>query len=180
MSLPEWTESLRLEGRPRAEEAHFATRTSASNSLEEGRYVPDVVDALVEAARELGRDRLHGQVLVGEGGEDDGELGRSLRRLGLVHRDLGHEVIVVGQGQAPEFPNASVGLGRLVHGEEIARRGGPHRRQVEARGEPGRGGKVGVALQEGLDRFGIGVLADEVGDVEGEEIAVRREGLHRG
>ena len=56
------------------------------------RDVADVVDALVEAAAEFRGDGLDGNLLVGDGAEDDEQFGGRLRGVGLVHRDFRDEV----------------------------------------------------------------------------------------
>lgn len=55
--------------------------------------VADVVDSLVKAAGELGRDGLDGDALVGDGGEDDEHLGGDLGGVSFVHGNFGDEVI---------------------------------------------------------------------------------------
>ncbi len=147
--------------------------------LEEVGHVSDVVDALVEAAGELGRDGLDGHALVGEAREDHGQLRGALGALGLVHRDLGHEV-VLARGAAPQLDHAAIGLRGLADGVEVALGGGAHRGLVELGGQPGRGRQARALPHESLDDRGIGGLADEVGDVEREEVAMGREAVHGG
>jgi len=48
-------------------------------------HIADVVDALVEPAAELGRDRLGGDSLVGNRGQDHQQFDRRLRRIRLIH-----------------------------------------------------------------------------------------------
>ena len=43
--------------------------------FEEGSNIADIIDALVETARELGRQGLDGNTRIGQGGEDDDEFG---------------------------------------------------------------------------------------------------------
>ena len=61
--------------------------------LLELRQVAHVIHALVEAAGELRRDGLDGNLLIGDGRQNDEQLGRSLRRVGLVHGDFRHEMV---------------------------------------------------------------------------------------
>src|SRR5215213_3977177 len=79
--------------------------------LLELRHVAYVVHALVEAARELRRDGLRGYPLVGDGREYDEQLGRRLRRVGLVHRDFGDEVAPALDGS-----DVAVDAPRVLHG----------------------------------------------------------------
>ena len=67
-------------------------REVVAELLLELREVADVIDALVEPAGELRGDRLHRHALVRERREDEQQLGRRLRGVGLVHRDFGDEV----------------------------------------------------------------------------------------
>ena len=55
-------------------------------------HVAHVIDALVEAAAEFGRDGLDGNAFVGDGGKNDEQLDRALRAIGLVHRNFRDEV----------------------------------------------------------------------------------------
>ena len=99
----------------------------------------------------------------------------ALRRLGLVHRHFRDEVVVVGEPEAAQLSDAPVGLGGLADGDEVARArlSGSTARSSRA-GSPSRRADRRVG-QEGFQRLGLGALADEVGDVEREEIAVRGE-----
>ena len=76
--------------------------------------VAHVIDALVEAAGELGGDGLDRNPLVGDGGQDDQQFGRCLRRVGLVHRNFGDEVAA-----AAFLVHVAVDGARLLHGREI-------------------------------------------------------------
>ena len=62
--------------------------------LLELREVADVVNALVEAAGELRRDRLQTDAFVRERREDHQQLRRRLRRVGFIHRDFGDQVVL--------------------------------------------------------------------------------------
>ena len=78
------------------------------------RHVAHIVHALVEAAAELGRDGLDGDAFIGDGGQDDEQLGGTLRAVGLVHRDLGNEVAF-----ALGVYDFAVDLAGLLDGGEI-------------------------------------------------------------
>src|SRR5204863_8198903 len=84
--------------------------------LLELRHVADVIDALVEAARELRRYRLGGNPLIRNRGEDDEEFGRRLRAVGLVHRDLRDEVAL-----ALQLRDAAVDAPGVLDGLEVLR-----------------------------------------------------------
>ena len=132
--------------------------------------VADVVDALVETAGELRGDGLDRHAFVGDGGEDDEQLGRGLGAVGLVHRDLGDEAADALHGD-----DVAVDLAGFLDGEQelggraldVGARG--RERTVDA-GEGERADELRVAVDEGLDRGGVGGLGDEVGDVDGEEV----------
>ncbi len=55
-------------------------------------YVAYVVDSFVEASAKFWRDGLDGNSFIGDSGEDDEELRRRLRCVGLVHGDFRDEV----------------------------------------------------------------------------------------
>src|SRR5262249_40389791 len=59
--------------------------------------IADVIDAFIETAGEFRRDGLDGNTGVGNGGENQEQLGGSLRRIGFVHGNFGHE----GTGRLP-------------------------------------------------------------------------------
>ena len=142
--------------------------------LEEGSDIADIVDALVEAARKLGRYGLDGNARIGQGGENDDEFGGALGDGGFVHRHLGDEVVSLSQ-----LADAAIDLGRLVDGTQIPSGRGPDRGSVEARGYATGGGQIRVFRREGLDRLGSRALADLFRDIEGEEVAVRGEAVDR-
>ena len=139
--------------------------------------VADVIDALVETAGELRRDGLDRHAFVGDGREDDEQLRRGLRAVGLVHRDLGDETADALHGD-----DVAVDLAGFLDGEEelggraldVGARGGE--RTVDA-GKGDRADEFRVAVDEGLHRGGIGGLGDEVGDVDGEEVGDADEAL---
>ncbi len=142
--------------------------------------VADVVDALVEAAGELGRDGLDGNLLVGDGGEDDEQLDGRLGRVGLVHRDLGDEVAFSLPLDEETIDAASV----LDGGEElVGDRADEGLIGVEGLGDAGDADgsdELGVARDEGFHVGWVGRLADHLSDVEGEEVAGREEALDGG
>jgi len=132
-------------------------------------HVAHIVDAFVEAAGELGGDGLGGDLLVGDGGEDDEEFVGRLGQVRLVHRDLGDEG---GFGLGGE--DVAIELARLLDGVQVLGGGGADLVAREAEGAT----EVAVAGEEGLDIGGGGGLADGLGDVEGEEVAGRQEAVH--
>ncbi|MEY3911676.1 MAG: hypothetical protein RLY37_1144, partial [Verrucomicrobiota bacterium] len=132
--------------------------------------VADVVYALVETTGELRSDRLDRHTFVGDGREDDEELGRGLGAVGLVHRDLGDEAADALHGD-----DVAVDLAGFLDGQQklggraldVGARGSE--RTVDA-GEGDRTDELRVAIDEGLDRGGIGGLGDEVGDIDSKEV----------
>ena len=147
--------------------------------LLELREVADVVHALVEAAGEFRRDGLCADFFIGDGGENDEQFGRSLRRVGLVHRDFGDEVrlALFRSDVAVDFP-------RVLHSEEILR---DDALDVRARGREGR---RDARNGNGADKFRMANhecrhvirrrgFADRVGDIEGEKIGAGEEAIHR-
>ena len=143
--------------------------------------VADVVYSLVESAREFGRDGLDGDSLIGDGGEDDEHLGRDLWVVGLVHRDLGDEVISTAFGGNDVVVDGLGFLGgfeELVGGllDELA---GDFERGINAF-DVYRADEFGVLVDEGFDICGIGGLANVIGNVEGEEITGSDEAVDGG
>ena len=145
----------------------------------EGVHVAHVIHAFVEAAREFRRDRVDGHALVGEGLEDEEELCRRLRRFGLVHRHFHDEV-----ARALPFQDLAVDRAGLNARGAVALGGGA----VQGAAQHERRRKALHALvadERAVPRnevFGlrdVGLLADEVRDVDGEEVAVRQERFHR-
>src|SRR5439155_8572009 len=53
--------------------------------------IANVVDAFIEAARELWGDGLDWNAFIGNGGENEEKLRRGLRQVRLIHRDFRHE-----------------------------------------------------------------------------------------
>jgi hypothetical protein len=92
LSLPEWTLSLRLAGRPRLLDGVIDGGDVQTEFAIELGDVAHVVDALVEAATEFGGDGLHGNAFVGDGGENDEQLDWALGAIGLVHGDFRDKV----------------------------------------------------------------------------------------
>lgn len=133
--------------------------------------VADVVDSFVETSGEFRRDGLDGNSLVGDGGEDDEHLGGDLWVVGLVHGDLGDEVVGATLGGDDVVVDGFGLLGRfeeLVRGllDELAGdfEGGVNAFDVYGADE------LGVVCDEGFDVGRVGGFADVVGDVEGEEV----------
>ena len=56
--------------------------------------VAHVIHAFVEAAGEFGRDGLDGNSFIGDGRQNQQQLGRRLRRIGFVHGNFGDEAAV--------------------------------------------------------------------------------------
>ena len=77
--------------------------------------VAHVVDALVEASRELRREGLQRHLLLRELREDVLDLLRRLRDVHLVHRNLGDEVL-----RALLLRDVAVDPARLLHGRKVA------------------------------------------------------------
>ena len=92
LSLPEWTLSLRLFGQAKLLDGVGDGGDVERELAVELRHVAHVIHALVEAAAELGRDGLDGNAFVGDGGQNDEQLGGTLRAVGLVHGNFGDEV----------------------------------------------------------------------------------------
>mgnify|MGYP006080570085 FL=1 len=133
--------------------------------------VADVVDSLVKAAGELGRDGLDGDALVSDGGENDEHLGGDLGVVGLVHGDFGDEVIGAALGRDDVIVDCLgflSGLEELV-GSFFDELTGDFERGVDALNGHG-ADEFGVIGDEGFDVFGCGGFADVVCDVEGEEV----------
>ena len=132
--------------------------------------VADVIDAFVETAGELRSDGLDRHAFVGDGREDHEQFRRGLRAVGLVHRDLRDEA-----ADALHRDDMAVDLAGFLDGEEelggraldVGARG---RERTADAGEGERADELRVAVDEGLDRGGVGRLGDEVGDVDGEEV----------
>ena len=141
-------------------------------------HVADVVHTFVETTSELGRNGLDGNLFIGNRGEDDEQLRRRLRTVGFVHGHFGDEV-----GRAFGFDDVLINLARVLHGEQKL---GGDLLDVVARGrerlfdlwDDDLADEFGVAVNEGLERGGVGGFADAVGDVNGEEIRVGDKAIH--
>ena len=133
-------------------------------------HVADVVHPLVETARELRSYCLNRDSLICKRTENHRELGRTLGGLGFIHGHFRHEVISL-----PERANTAVGPCSFPDGKEIAAGRCSQRRQLG----PGRQGraveKVAMSLQECLHRIRICRLADEIRNIDCEEVTERRE-----
>ncbi|NBW85537.1 MAG: hypothetical protein EBR23_01565 [Planctomycetia bacterium] len=79
----------------------------------ERRQIPHVVHPLVEPSGELRRDRRQRHTLVGEEGEDDEQVRRRLRRVGLVHAHLDDDV------GAPRTPPQLLVILALLADEQV-------------------------------------------------------------
>jgi hypothetical protein len=151
------------------------------NSFSNCVTIADVIDALVEAAGELRRDRLDRDALIGDGGEDDEQLRRRLRAVGFIHGNLGDEVVGARPWRrrcADRSRGLLGGFEELVGGFLDIRAGDLKRLGDALDGD--RADQFRVFVDERGDVRRIGGLADVVGDVEREEIAGRDEAVHGG
>ena len=142
------------------------------------REVADVVHAFVETSGELRRDGLRINPCVGEEGENDEQLRRRLRGVGLVHGDFGdeflralHSLDVVGN--LPSFPS----------GTEVFPSDGTDTGCIRLKGlfnpRDGHGAdEFRVLGQEPLDVALLGLLPDAVGDINGEEVGAGEKLVH--
>lgn len=81
--------------------------------LLELREISDVIDAFVEASGELRRDRLRRDAFIGDRGEDHEQLRWRLRRVGLIHRNLGDHV-----PRALLSGDVTINFPSFLHGEQ--------------------------------------------------------------
>ena len=120
-----------------------------------------------------------GTLLVGERGQDDQQLRRRLRRVGLVHRDFGDERVLAPFVRG----DVAVDLAGLLDGQQVLARdvGDVRRRDLKRLGRC-RGWSAGRrgphARRRTPDRRPRRGCADEVGHVEGEEVAGGEEAVH--
>src|ERR1017187_8764590 len=146
--------------------------------LLELRHVADIIDTLVEAPGELWGDGLDGNLLVGNGGQNDQQFRRGLRRVGLVHRDLGDELAA-----AALLVHVPVGGARLLYGGQVlaedARDGLAVEREGFADARDAHGSQeFRMTSGESLDAIRLGRLADGRGYIERVEIAGLDEAIH--
>src|ERR1019366_5054127 len=141
-------------------------------------HIAHVIDALVEAPGELGGDGLYRNPFVGNGGQDDQQFRRGLRRIGLVHRDLGDEFAA-----AALLVHVPVDGACLLHGSQIL--AGDVRDGFAVDGERLADARDAhcplefrVALDESVDAVRLRRLADGRGYVERVEIAGIDEAVH--
>ena len=142
-------------------------------------HITDIIHALVETAGEFRCDGLHRHAGLSQRCQDDHQGRWGLRRVGLVHGHLGDEA-----PHALGFCDVPIQRAGLLGGlEEL---GGDVLDILASRDE--RFGntrydldsdQLGMPLQEGFDRFGGGRLTNEIGHIDGVEIAVRQEAPHR-
>ncbi len=139
--------------------------------------IADVVHAFVETAAEFRRDGLDGDVLIGNGGEDDEQFGRRLRGIGFVHANFGDEVPLPF-----ERLNKAVNASGIHHGKQevIGNAGdviaGDFQGSIDPRNGEGTD-QFRVAIDKGFDHLGISGLANGTGDINGEKVAGGREEL---
>src|ERR1035437_8469283 len=141
-------------------------------------HIAHVIDALVEAPGELGGDGLYRNLLVGDGGQDDQQFRRGLRRIGLVHRNLGDELAA-----AALLVHVPVDGARLLHGSQILADDVRDGFAVDGEGLGDAGDAHGslefrMTLDESLDAVRLGRLADGRGYVQRVEIACLDEAVH--
>ena len=139
--------------------------------LLELREVANVIHAFVEAAGELRRNGLDGDLLIGDGRQNDEQLGRSLRRVGLVHGNFRDEMV-----RAFALRDVAIDAPGFLDGEEILGGNGLDRlaRGGKRRGDSGDAqapDQLRMAVHEGFHVRRGGGLADGRGDVQRIEIA---------
>jgi len=137
-----------------------------------------VVHALVEAAAELRRDRLGRNALVGKSGQHDQHLHRRLRHIRLIHRHFRDEV-----AHALGRFDMTVDFSRVGYCHQILRSDGSQLRLADLEGivdtvEPRRPKQAPVLLNEAVHSARVGRAADEIGDVQREEVARLDERVH--
>ena len=142
-------------------------------------HIADVIHAFVEAAGEFRRDGLDGNLFVGERGQNDEQFRRRLRAVGFVHRNFGDEIcLAFGLGDVPvNFPGVLHGE-QIFAGDALDVRAGGFKRPVNV-GDDNFAGQFGMTVGKRLHVFGLGGLANRVGHVNGEEIRIGHEAVHR-
>ena len=134
--------------------------------------VAHIVDSLVEATGEFWSDGLDGEILVGNGGQNDEHLGRGLGIIGFIHGDLGDEVLAVLRpgnvaiNAAGEFAGLEKLSGRLLDVFTCDPEGSGDALDLDGSDQ------LGVPVDEGRDFLGGGRCADVVRNVDGIEITV--------
>ena len=146
-------------------------------SLELG-DITDIIHALVEAAGEFRRDGLHGHTGLSQCCQDDHQGRRGLRRIGFIHGYLGDEASdAFDGGDVPiQRPGLLSGLEELGGDppDILASRDqrfGNTRYDLDS-------DQLGMPFQEGFDCLGCGRLTNEIGHIDGVEVAVRQEASH--
>ena len=134
-------------------------------------HVAHVIDPFVEPAGEFRSDRLQRHALGRERRQDEQQIDRRLRPFGFIHRDLGHEPVDSFRGC--DMP---IDLPRLLRRREIFSGDlsdsldGDFQWIFNARHtQPSR--VFYVSIDKFLDRTFVGRTIDEIGDIQGEEIA---------
>ncbi len=142
--------------------------------------IPHVIHALVEASAELGSDRLDRNAFVGNGCQNNQQLCRSLREIGLVHRHFGDECAL------PLCRlDSAVDLACLLNREKEFGGGLPKELSCNFDALTGPfhlGGpeELRVLLHERIDRRLLGGFANVVGHVHGVEVAGSQKAVHGG
>ena len=141
--------------------------------------ITDIIHALVEATGEFRRDGLHGHSGLGQRCQDDHQGRRGLRRVGFIHGHFGDEAPrALGLRDVPiQRPGLLSGLEELG-GDPPDILASRDERFGNTRYDLG-SDQLGMPFQEGFDCLGSGRLTNEIGHIDGVEIAVRQEAPHR-
>ena len=130
-----------------------------------------VVHSLIEAAGELRRNRLYGNLFVSDSRENDKKLQRGLGSVGLIHGDLGNEVTRTLLGL-----NLSVNQVRMLHGGEkfcsdVTKQVLRYFVSSLDLWQRNIANEIVVSRHESVDGGLLCLFSNEVGDVDGIEIA---------
>jgi hypothetical protein len=141
--------------------------------------IPNVVDPFIEPSGELWGDGLDRYAFFGNHRQDQEQLHRVLRCVGLVNRDFSYKAFA-----SFPFLDVPVNATRLLHGEQEFASGPAHGflGDVERPFDSRNGERAGVAahgLQESLDCVGLGCLTGEIRHVERKKIACRNKRIDR-
>ena len=141
--------------------------------------VSHIFHALVEPSREFGSDGLHRHLLVRQGGQDDQQLRRCLRRVCFVHRNLRDERLVL-----PRPLDVAVNLPRLGDRREVfpcypLHLRPPHVERLFDGGNRDPAAQLRMTLGESRNCVAPRRFADPVRHVDGVKIRMRDEPVHR-
>ncbi len=142
--------------------------------------ISHVIDAFVETTGEFRRDSLHGDPLVRDCSEDDEELRRCLRGIRLVHRDFGDEGGFALGGEDVLIDLACFGDGEEVFFRDAADLGLADGEGAVNAGDEDLRGELGMTFHKGFNGRLVRRFADEVGDVDSEEVRDGDEAFHGG